>query len=65
MNSFWRVLKGLEGRTVAEVRPHLVRSEETKSGWTENGLEVVCTDGYTAGVAWNWDEHEFTLVDVE
>lgn len=63
MNEFWSTLKALEGKTVKEVRPHLVPSEETVDGTAENGLEVECTDGYTVAVTLDYEDVELVLGD--
>lgn len=62
MNEFWSVLKGLEGRTVKEVRPHEYYSEEDGCV-IENGLEVHCTDGYVVSVKVDYEDVELVLAE--
>lgn len=57
MNDFWKVLKALEGRTVAEVREN-VYQDEVYDETVSNGFVVECTDGYTVVVSVDYEDVE-------
>jgi hypothetical protein len=62
VNEFWRVLKGLEGRTVKSVeeRVELDHGEEVS-----NGFYVECEDGYTVKVWLDYEDVDLEAEEVQ
>ena len=55
------MVKGLEGKTVREVKEHLVPDEETVDGTSCNGYVIECEDGYTVAVTFDEEDCELAV----
>ena len=62
MGLFWDVLKGLEGRTVADVREVEVGETDEE---VECRVEVECTDGYTVQLYVDYEDVDLAAKRVD